>query len=145
MRWILTSLVTSVIGIVVLAACEGNVFSLKVGDCYNGPSSNYEHVVEVMNVELVSCDKPHEAEVYAIFALPDSSWKGEDYVWEQAGIGCEARFKAFVGIEYALSTLIVDIIFPLEESWKDGDRLVKCSVVEENYAKVTGSAKGSRR
>ena len=145
MRWILTSLVTSVIGIVVLAACEGNVFSLKVGDCYNGPSSYTGDITEVSGVELVSCDEPHTHEVYAVFELPDSSWKGEDYVFEQAGIGCEARIKAFVGIEFALSTLLVDILFPSEESWKDDDRLVKCSVLEESLIKVTGSAKGSRR
>jgi len=146
MRWILTSLVTSVIGIVVLAACEGNVFSLKVGDCYNGPSLNTEHAVDVMNVELVSCDEPHESEVYAVFELPDSGWKGEDYVFEQTEIGCFARFEAYVGIEYELSTLYVDVLYPTKESWKEmDDRLVQCSVVQESYAKGTGSVKGSRR
>ena len=145
MRWLLASLVTSVIGIVVLAACEGNVFSLKVGDCYNAPWSSTEHTAKVSNVDLVSCEEPHGYEVYASFELPDSSWKGEDYVFSQAGIGCEARFKSYVGIEYALSTMYVDILFPLEESWKDGDRLVTCSLLEESASKVTGSAKGSRR
>ena len=146
MRWILASLATSVIGIVVLAACEGNVFSLKVGDCYNGPSANTEYLVEVSNVELVNCDEPHESEVHAVFELPDSSWKGEDYVAEQAWLGCKPRFEAFVGIEYDLSTLYVDIIFPLEASWKEvGDRMVQCSVLQDSYMKVIGSAKGSRR
>ena len=146
MKWILTSLVTLVIGIVVLAACEGNVFSLKEGDCYNGPSTNTEEFTEAADVELVSCDDPHEDEVYAVFELPDSSWKGEDYVFEQAGIGCEARFKAFVGIEYNLSTLYANAIYPSEESWKKmDDRQVRCNVAEESYMKVTGSAKGSRR
>jgi len=145
MRWILTALITSVIGIVILAACEGNVFSLKVGDCYNGPHLDTMEITEVRDVELVSCEEPHESEVYAIFELPDSGWKNEDYVSGQADIGCEARFEAFVGIGFAFSTLYYDFIFPLEESWRDGDRLVQCSVVEENYAKVTGSLKGSRR
>ena len=146
MRWILTSLVTLVIGIVVLAACEGNVFSLKVGDCYNGPSLSPGESIEVTDVELVRCDDPHENEVYAVFELPDSSWKGDDYVTEQTEIGCLARFEAFVGIEYELSTLHIDTIYPLEESWKEkDDRQVQCSVTEESYMKVSGSAKGSRR
>ena len=146
MRWTLTSLVTLVIGIVVLAACEGNVFSLKVGDCYNGPSMNTEELIEVSDVELVSCDDPHENEVYAVFELPDSSWKGEDYVFEQAGIGCGTKFEAFVGIEYERSTLYVDVLHPTEESWKEqDDRKVLCSVTEGPYMKVSGSAKGSRR
>ena len=144
MRWILTSLVL-VIGIVVLAACEGNVLSLKVGDCYNGAVSSVEEHIGVSDVELVSCDDPHENEVYAVFELPDSSWKGEDYVFEQASTGCVARFEAFVGIEYELSTLYADILFPLEESWKENDREVSCSVTEESSMKVFGSAKGSRR
>ena len=145
MRWTLTSLATLVIGIVVLAACEGNVFSLKVGDCFNGEESNTEESIEVTDVELVSCDDPHENEVYAVFELPDSSWKGNDYVFEQASIGCGARFEAFVGIEYELSTLYADIVYPSEESWKENDRKVKCSVTEESAMKVSGSAKGSRR
>ena len=146
MKWILTSLVTLVIGIVVLAACEGNVFSLKEGDCFNGALANTEHSIEVRNVDLVSCDEPHESEVYAVFELPDSSWKGEDYVFEQADIGCRTRFEAFVGIEYDLSTWYFDLIAPLERSWKEmDDRQVICSVREESAMKVSGSAKGSRR
>ena len=146
MRWTLTSLVTLVIGIVVLAACEGNVFSLKVGDCYNGAVASVEEHIEVTDVELVSCDDPHQNEVYAVFELPDSSWKGDGYVFEQAEMSCVARFEAFVGIEYELSTLWADIIYPLEEGWKENDdRRVTCSITEESAMKVSGSAKGSRR
>ena len=119
--------------------------SLKVGDCYNGPLTNTEEHTEIPDVEVVSCDDPHKNEVYAVFELPDSSWKGVDYVSEQADIGCLARFEAFVGIEYDFSTLYYDVLFPLEESWKDGDRLVQCMVTQESYMKVSGSAKGSRR
>jgi len=146
MRWILTSLVTLGIGIVVLAACQGNVFSLKVGDCYNGPSFKVGESTEVENVKLVSCDEPHESEVYAVFELPDSSWKGEDYVAEQAWLGCKPRFEAFVGIEYGLSTLHLDYLYPSERTWNEvDDRLVQCSIRQESYMKVSGSAKGSKR
>ena len=120
--------------------------SLKVGDCYNGPLTNTEEHTEIPDVEVVSCDDPHKNEVYAVFELPDSSWKGDEYVWEQASLGCVARFEAFVGIEYELSTLWADIIYPSEESWKKmDDRQVRCNVAEESYMKVSGSAKGSRR
>ena len=146
MKRILTSLVTLVIGLVVLAACEGNVFSLEVGDCYNGPLTNTEELIEVTDVEVVSCDDPHANEVYAVFELPDSSWKGDEYVFEQASLGCMARFEAFVGIEYELSTLAVDVLYPLEKGWKEEDhRKVECSVIEESAMKVSGSAKDSRR
>ncbi|MBI15314.1 MAG: septum formation family protein [Chloroflexi bacterium] len=144
MKWILISM----LGIVVLAACEGNVYSLKVGDCYNGVTiDKYSgETMEVRDVELVSCDEPHESEVYAISDLPDSDWKGGDYVYEQARIFCLDSFEPFVGVEYALSTLDADFIYPTEESWKDmGDRLVQCSIYQESYMKVSGSLRGSRR
>lgn len=148
MRWFLTPLVILVIGIVVLVACQSksNVFSLKAGDCYNGPSFSVEKHTDVTNVELVNCDEPHISEVYAIFELPESSWKGDDYVAEQASIGCKARFEAFVGIEWELTTLATNYIYPVEESWKElDDRLVQCSVTEYPPKKVSGSLKGSRR
>ena len=142
MRWVLTSLATSMIGIVVLVACQGNVFHLKAGDCYNSVPFSGEYITEVGDVELVKCDEPHEREVYAIFDLPDSSWKGDDYVWEQVYTGCKAGFEEFFGIEPYRVALGIDTIYPLEESWNMGDRLVICSVYKESYMKVTGSLKG---
>ena len=137
----------SVIGIGLLGACAGNVFSLKVGNCYNGPHNlNPESAVDVTDVELVNCDEPHESEVYSIFELPDSTWPGYDYIENQAEMACISRFEAFVGVEYALSTLWIDYIYPSEKSWKkQDDRFVRCSVIEESYIKVSGSLRGSRR
>jgi hypothetical protein len=149
MRRILTLLVTLVIGVVVLAACEGSVSSLKVGHCYNAPSPIGGKITDI-EIEPASCDEPHYDEVYAVFELTDSSWKGDDYVWEKARAGCRARFEAFVGIEPEISRYDVNIIYPLEEGWKErGNRQVRCSVVEVDIygrdTKVTGSAKGSSR
>jgi len=129
-----------------LKEVKQSVFSLKVGDCYNGRFVAVGDVVDEGEVELVSCDEPHTNEVYTVFELPDSSWKGQDYVSEQGLIGCKARFEAFVGIEYDLSIWYSDATFPSEQSWKEmDDREVQCSVSEESGIKVSGSAKGSRR
>ena len=49
------------------------MFSLKVGDCYNGPDVSSEQYTEVSDVEMVSCDDPHKSEVYAVLDLLDSS------------------------------------------------------------------------
>ena len=122
---------------------------LKVGDCYNGPHAlkheDPKNTIEGSHVESVSCDGPHTNEVYAVFELPDSSWKGIDYVTEQAYMGCKARYEAFVGIEYDLSSLWIMPIYPSERTWKEVDRRqVLCSVAEESGIK-SGSAKGSRR
>ena len=44
------------------------VFSLKTGDCLDPSGQSYT---------LVSCDSPHQAEVYATFALSGTKWPGE--------------------------------------------------------------------
>ena len=140
-----------IIGLMTLVACEGNVFSLKVGDCYNMPDvSETDFGLEVSDVELVNCDQPHEFEVFAVIQLPDSSWNGYDYVSQQAEIGCVNKFEAFVGIKYDYSTLWVYPLFPTEFTWNEtDDREVTCTIIEESNTgeiiKVTGSAKGSRR
>ena len=140
-----TPATTSTTPVATQAAVKQNVFTLQVGDCLNTELTKDSEGIEVSHVELVSCDGPHINEVYAIFQLPDSGWKGKDYVWEQGSIGCRARFEEFVGIEWGLSTLDGDVIYPLEESWKKtGDREVVCLVQEESGMKV-GSLKGSRR
>ena len=140
-----------IIGLMTLVACEGNVFSLKVGDCYNMPDvSETDFGLEVSDVELVNCDQPHEFEVFAVIQLPDSSWNGYDYVSQQAEIGCVNKFEAFVGIKYDSSVLWVYPLFPTEFTWNETDaREVTCTIIEESNTgeiiKVTGSAKGSKR
>ena len=131
---------------VVLVACKGNVFSLKQGDCFNGALANLQNHSHVTDVELVRCDEPHESEVYASFELPDSVWKGKDYVYNQAVTGCKARFEAFVGIEYEHTTLGINLLYPTEEYWKEmDDRLVTCFLFEDRRASRSGSLRGSRR
>jgi len=147
MRWALTSLVTLIIGVAVLTACgEGNVFSLKVGDCYNSdvPITD-ESFVPVANVDLVSCDDPHESEVFAVLQMPDSSWRGEDYVDDFGSQHCLQHFQSFVGIEYDFSEWYASLLVPTEESWNTlNGRKVICAVGPES-GKVVESAKGTRR
>ena len=76
-----------IIGLMTLVACEGNVFSLKVGDCYNQQDYNSEVMIEISDVDLVNCEEPHELEVYAVFDLPESNWKGDDATFVLAGEG----------------------------------------------------------
>ena len=132
-----------IFSIVVFFACQGNVFSLEVGDCYNAPAVSTDYSTEISDVDLVDCSELHSNEVYAIFELPDTTWKSDDYTAELAGTGCANRFQDFIGLEYDLSTLWIDYIFPLEESWATS-REVSCSVLPES-GKVSGSLKGSKR
>ena len=48
-------------------ACQGNVFQLKVGDCFNGAATG-----TVSDVSTVDCATAHDAEVYFIFDYPNA-------------------------------------------------------------------------
>ena len=134
------------IGAFGLSGCsaKGNVFSLSVGDCFNGVMSTYEHS-EVGDVDVVSCSKPHTYEVYSEFELTGSSWPGQSTVSSRADEICWSRFASFVGMDYDSSEWYLTSVFPTQDSWNRGnDREVTCSVGPE-YGKTTGSARGTRR
>ena len=124
---------------------KGNVFSLSVGDCFNGVTSTYEHS-EVGDVDVVSCSKPHTYEVYSEFELTGSSWPGLSTVMDQGDEGCWTRFASFVGIEYEYSEWYISSIYPTQDSWnKFDDREVTCVLGTEYDEQTTGSARGTRR
>ena len=124
---------------------KGNVFSLSVGDCFNGVTSTYEYS-EIGDVDVVSCSKPHRYEVYSEFELTGSSWPGLSTVISRGEEGCSARFASFVGIDYEYSEWYISTLYPTEDSWNRGDdRKVMCLLGTE-YDEVTiGSARGTRR
>jgi hypothetical protein len=124
---------------------KGNVFSLSVGDCFNGWTPTYEHS-EVEDVDVVSCSKSHISEVYAEFELTGSSWPGELSVIERSEDGCWTRFAPFVGIEYEDSEWYISTFYPTQDSWnKVDDREVICLLGTEYDEPTIGSARGTRR
>ena len=124
---------------------KGNVFSLSVGDCFNGVMSTYEHS-EVGDVDMVSCSNPHTYEVYSEFELTGSSWPGLSTVVSRSEEGCWTRFASFVGIEYEYSEWYISTIYPSQDSWnKVDDREVTCFLGTEYDELTIGSARGTRR
>lgn len=106
-----------------------SVSTLRAGDCIEDPG-----LVEVIeNVESVSCNDPHEVEVFAVVELdePDGSrFPGADTVYESGMDACLPRFSAYVGSSYEESVYWVDAWTPVEEGWDRGDREVLCVVYE---------------
>ena len=125
-----------------LVGCsKGNVFSLKVGDCFSGASSGDE----LSDVGKVNCSKAHENEVYAKFDLSGSTWPGEYEVGRLGHQGCLGRFRSYVGIDYASSIYVVGQLLPTKDSWnRSDDREVVC-VLGPRYGTKTGSARGTQR
>jgi hypothetical protein len=121
-------------------ACQGSVFSLKVGDCFNGTSTG-----TVSDVSNVDCTAPHDAEVFNIFDYPNapSNYPGSDVLRATAEAGCKPAFATFVGLDFNASIYGLSYFGPTEDGWGKGDRGIQCLITpEQGQDKLTGSVKG---
>jgi Septum formation len=108
------------------------VFSLKTGQCIdpNGQTAT-----------IVSCGTPHDAEVFATFALPGSKWPGTAAVGTAASSGCSTRLSGYLNPQLAIS-LASTYIYPDSVAWQAGTRTVICEVRATN-GQLTGSVQGA--
>jgi Septum formation len=118
---------------------EVDVYKLEVGDCYGEVPEG-----DVVTVPVVPCSEPHSEEVFAAVSLPNRDFPGEDAILAQADELCFAEFESFVGLSYEESVLDFAYVYPSEESWLEGDRLVTCTIFDPGE-KVTGSLRGVQR
>lgn len=88
-------------------------FKVRVGDCVQWPDER-----EVMSIEGVPCDVPHDAQAYVTFDLPDGPYPGEAAVDSDWFDGCEARWKDGVGTEWETDP-VYDVagFTPTPEGW----------------------------
>jgi hypothetical protein len=109
------------------------VFSLKTGDCFD-PRGQQSYT-------LVACDTPHQAEVFATFALTGTSWPGGAAIQHQASSGCASRLTGYVNPQLAI-TLSSTYVYPDEVAWQAGTRTVICEV-RATSGHLTGSVRGA--
>ena len=121
-------------------ACQGNVFSLEVGQCFDDPDS----FGEISDVEIVDCSAAHDNEVFHLFDIPGDDFPGSDTVSNLAGEGCSNAFAGYVGTAYQDSDLFLQFLVPSEGSWDQDDREVVCYLYEPGV-RLTGSARNSNR
>jgi hypothetical protein len=108
------------------------VFSLKTGDCLNPQGQSYT---------LISCDSPHEAEVFATFKLPGTKWPGSTAAATAASAGCKTRLSSYLNPELAIS-LASTYVYPDAVAWQAGTRTVICEV-RASSGQLTGSVRGA--
>jgi hypothetical protein len=129
------------------AGQPATAFDVAEGDCLNLPDGT--ETTEVFTVRTVTCEEPHDIEVYALVTHPAGSeepYPGDDDVAQFADDECLGRFADFVGVAYEDSALDVFYLYPQEESWtKLDDREVACGVVSVDGSPLTGSMRGSGR
>jgi Septum formation len=108
-------------------------FGLRPGECVNSGSN-------ALNVTVVSCATPHDAEVFATFRLPGTGWPGDSAVQQDAGNGCESRLGGYLNPQLATADLTQEYVYPNEAAWKAGEHTVVCEV-----RAVSGPLTGSVR
>ena len=112
---------------------ESAVFKLHAGDCVSAANGQ--------QVSVLPCTTPHQAEVFATFALPASAWPGTATVRAEASSGCASRLTAYLNPQLAIS-LAQSYVFPDQVAWAAGTRTVICEVQATNGL-LTGSVRGS--
>lgn len=135
-----TALGIGVLAAILLASCSGNVFSLKVGDCFNDPS---DFQSDIANVDKVDCEESHDNEVFALFDIEEDSFPGLASLNRTAEDGCSVAFFPYVGRSHRTSALEIWWLTPSSQSWGSGDREVVCALYDATLAPLTGSMKDS--
>jgi hypothetical protein len=109
------------------------VFKLRPGECINSAPNG-------LVVTVLACGTPHEAEVFATFTLPASSWPGSTAVEQAAGDGCASRLGAYLNPDLANAGLAQEFVYPNQTAWQAGERTVVCEV-SSSTGKLTGSVR----
>ncbi len=108
-------------------------FGLRPGQCIDSGAN-------ALTVTVLSCGRPHDAEVFATFSLPTTAWPGASAVQLDAGNGCVSRFDSYLNPQLATADLTQEYIYPNRAAWQAGERTVVCEV-----RAVSGQLSGSVR
>lgn len=117
-------------------------FVLAAGDCFDAGELAADGSL-LVNVRVVECEGPHQAEVVAIEDLDapsDEAFPGDEARDSNAQELCTPIVEDFLGGLLAESSLLLLWLAPTEESWADGDREVVCVVAAPDGSTLTGSS-----
>jgi Septum formation len=112
---------------------ESAVFKLRTGDCVSAPNGQV--------VSVLPCSAPHQAEVFATFALTGLAWPGTAAVQNEASSGCASRLSGYLNPQLAIS-LAQSYVFPDKVAWTAGTRTVICEV-QAVSGQLTQSVRGA--
>jgi len=109
------------------------VFTLRPGDCVNSAPNG-------LAFTRLACSEPHDAEVFATFALPGSSWPGSAAVQQEAGNACADRISGYLNPQLADAAFAQEYIYPDQSAWLAGEHTVVCEI-RSSTGKLTGSVR----
>lgn len=122
-----------------------------VGMCFNDASPEDTHIDEGSNaaitnlaLESLSCQAPHDNEVYYIYPLPaeaETKLDTEAFFEDMLDI-CEDKFEDYIGSDYRESYYEMSVLFPTTESWKLGHKQAICYAFHPEAKKLDFELKG---
>jgi len=109
------------------------VFGLRPGQCVNTGSN-------ALKPTVLSCARPHDAEVFAVFTLPAAPWPGASAVQVDADNGCASRLGSYIDPQLATAGLAQEFVYPNRDAWQANQRTVVCEV-SATEGRLTGSVR----
>jgi hypothetical protein len=103
-----------------------SVFELRRGDCVNGLNDD---AGEIRAVEVVPCERSHQAEVLSDVRMQDGEFPGMAVVGSMAERRCGARLVA--ARPPRKHRPFPFFLHPTRQSWALGDRVITCIVTFE--------------
>jgi Septum formation len=111
------------------------VFGLRPGQCVNTGS-------DALKPTVLSCARPHDAEVFAVFTLPAAPWPGASAVRMDADNGCASRLSSYIDPQLATAGLAQEFVYPNRDAWQAHQRTVVCEV-SATEGRLTGSVRAN--
>jgi len=111
------------------------VFGLRPGQCVTTGSN-------ALKPTVVSCARPHDAEVFAVFTLPAAPWPGASAVRADADNGCASRLGSYIDPQLATAGLAQEFVYPNRDAWQANQRTVVCEV-SATEGRLTGSVRAT--
>jgi len=105
-----------------------SVYSLRTGDCLQNPGAR----LGIITVRVVPCNQPHNAQVFAVLAVPGSSYPGTAALQHQAATGCHARIAGSIDRSQVTNSMTLQYLYPESQSWSAGHRSITCLVVDSS-------------
>jgi hypothetical protein len=121
---------------------------LQAGDCVLGSDLRLDNTSVAMptTTQVVSCDEPHDGEVF-LAADPwaaSAKFPGDDSANELTDGRCTEAFRAYVGVDYRNSMLDYTPAAPSTDSWASGDRHILC-IAFDPKGKLVGTVRRAGR
>ena len=123
-------------------------YDLDVGDCFEQLEDLVDDRAKTITTQL-GCDEPHRFEIFHRFTYPaehPSVYPGESAMRDYAVQVCYRRFEDWVGAEYELSALEIDVIIPTQDNFEHDVaryRGMHCSVERADGEPMVGTSRGS--